>query len=292
MQWLNAHHVHSPITRHALVVLESIDAVDLAFDTFVCSLLDGEVDTSGYPEYNAIVGGVAAHWDEATGDMICRAVVGWGGKGVRGDTDRIGAKLLGGILSNILASQYALGLTADRAAGARPPAAAGSSARTAGSPPRTSGPSTARSAACACSAAERRPRDAHLRLRVRGVPPAVRGDPRRPRRRPDDVPAVRQGPGPKGDHRRRPSTTRAPAGPRRNAARRVGSGASKSGGGRLGLRRRLEERRGRVVRRRRIGLDDQEVGSGSSESSAGSSGSGASKKTEKPTESGASKTSD
>jgi len=111
MQWLNAHHIHSPITRHALFVLESLDAVDLAFDTFVCTLLDGEVDTSGYPEYNAIVGGVAAHWDEATGDMICRAVVGWGGKGVRGDTDRIGAKMLGGILSNILASQHALGLT-------------------------------------------------------------------------------------------------------------------------------------------------------------------------------------
>ena len=37
MQWLNAHHVHSPITRHALVVLESIDAVDLAFDTFACA---------------------------------------------------------------------------------------------------------------------------------------------------------------------------------------------------------------------------------------------------------------
>ncbi len=112
MQWLNAHHVHSPITRHALVVLESIDAVDLAFDTFVCSMLDGEVDTSGYPEYNAIVGGVAAHWDEATGDMICRAVVGWGGRGVRGDTDRIGTKLLGGILSNILANQHSMGLTA------------------------------------------------------------------------------------------------------------------------------------------------------------------------------------
>ena len=112
MQWLNAHHAHSPITRHALMVLESIDAVDLAFDTFVCALLDGEVDTSGYPEYNAIIGGVAAHWDEATGDMICRAVVGWGGKGVRGDTDRIGTKLLSGVLSNILASQYALGLTA------------------------------------------------------------------------------------------------------------------------------------------------------------------------------------
>ncbi len=111
MQWLNAHHARSPITRHALVVLESIDAIDLAFDTFVCALLDGEVDTSGYPEYNAIIGGVAAHWDEATGDMICRAVVGWGGKGVRGDTDRNGAKLLGGLLNNVLASQYALGLT-------------------------------------------------------------------------------------------------------------------------------------------------------------------------------------
>jgi hypothetical protein len=112
MQWLNAHHVLSPITRHALVVLESIDAIDLAFDTFVCSLLDGEVDTSGYPEYNAVVGGVAAHWDEATGDMICRAVVGWGGRGVRGDTDRIGAKLLAGLLTNILANQNAMGLTA------------------------------------------------------------------------------------------------------------------------------------------------------------------------------------
>ena len=59
MQWLNAHHALSPIGRHALVVLETIDAVDLAFDTFVSSLLDGETDTSGYPEYNAIVGGVA-----------------------------------------------------------------------------------------------------------------------------------------------------------------------------------------------------------------------------------------
>jgi hypothetical protein len=112
MQWLNAHHVHSPITRHGLVVLESIDAIDLAFDTFACALLDGEVDTSGYPEYNAVVGGVASHWDEATGDMICRAVVGWGGKGVRGDTDRIGAKLLASILMNVLANQHALGLTA------------------------------------------------------------------------------------------------------------------------------------------------------------------------------------
>ena len=98
MQWLNAHHIHSPITRHALVVLESIDAIDLAFDTFVGALLDGEVDTSGYPEYSAVVGGVASHWDEGTGDMIVRAVVGWGGKGVRGDTDRIGARLLAGHL--------------------------------------------------------------------------------------------------------------------------------------------------------------------------------------------------
>ncbi len=89
MQWLNAHHVHSPVTRHALVVLESIDAIDLAFDT-----------------------GVASHWDESNGDMVVRAVVGWGGKGVRGDTDRIGARLVSGLLTNLLANQYSLGLTA------------------------------------------------------------------------------------------------------------------------------------------------------------------------------------
>ena len=112
MQWLNAHHVHSPVTRHALVVLETIDAIDLAFDTFVCSLLEGETDTSGYPEYNAIIGGVASHWDEATGDMIVRAVVGWGGRGVRGDSDRNGSRLLASLLSNVLASQFSLGLTA------------------------------------------------------------------------------------------------------------------------------------------------------------------------------------
>jgi hypothetical protein len=110
MQWLNAHHQLSPVTRHALLVLESLDAVDLAFDTFACTLLDGETDTSGYPDYNAVVGGVAAHWDEATGDLIVRAVVGWGGRGVRGDTDRIGQRLLGGILSNVLASKGAMGL--------------------------------------------------------------------------------------------------------------------------------------------------------------------------------------
>jgi hypothetical protein len=112
MQWLNAHHANAPITRHALVVLESIDAIDLAFDTFVCGLLDGETDTSGYPEYSAIVGGIASHWDEANGDLVLRAVVGWGGRGVRGDTDRTGARILGGMLTNIMANQYSMGLTA------------------------------------------------------------------------------------------------------------------------------------------------------------------------------------
>jgi hypothetical protein len=110
MQWVNAHHGHGPITRHAIYVLESIDAIDLAFDTLAVALLDGEVDTSGYPEYSAIAGGVASHWDEGTGDMLVRAVVGWGGRGVRGDTDRIGARILAGLFQNILANQYALGV--------------------------------------------------------------------------------------------------------------------------------------------------------------------------------------
>jgi hypothetical protein len=111
-QWLVARGALSPVARHALAVLEWLDAIDPAFDTIACGLLDGEVDTAGYPDYSAIVGGVASHWDEATGDMIVRAVVGWGGRGVRGDTDRIASKILGNLLTNILANQHALGLTA------------------------------------------------------------------------------------------------------------------------------------------------------------------------------------
>jgi hypothetical protein len=110
MQWLNAHHDLSPVTLHSLMILETLDAIDLAFDTFACALLDGETDTSGYPLYNAITGGAASHWDEATGELIVRAVVGWGGKGVRGDTERTAGRILSGIFSNILASNYALGL--------------------------------------------------------------------------------------------------------------------------------------------------------------------------------------
>jgi hypothetical protein len=112
IEWLRAHGENSPITRHALYVLESLDAIDPAYDTFACALLDGELDTSGYPEYAAVVGGVAAHWDEATGDLIVRAVVGWGGRGARGDTDRIAGRLLGRLLGNVLESGASLGLAA------------------------------------------------------------------------------------------------------------------------------------------------------------------------------------
>jgi hypothetical protein len=110
-QWIEARASLNPISRHALLVLESLDALDLAYDTFAVALLDGTVDTSGYPEYSAIVGGVASHWDESTGDLICRAVVGWGGRGAKGDTDRTAGRILSEILSAILSSSYALEMT-------------------------------------------------------------------------------------------------------------------------------------------------------------------------------------
>ena len=122
-EWLRAHGASSPITRHALWVLETLDAIDQAYDTFACALLDGELDTGGYPEYAAVVGGVAAHWDESTGDLIVRGVVGWGGRGARGDTDRIAARLLGRLLNSILESGDSLGLTGVERPGA-PPAGA------------------------------------------------------------------------------------------------------------------------------------------------------------------------
>ncbi|MEP6470159.1 MAG: hypothetical protein ABJC24_10345 [Chloroflexota bacterium] len=108
-QWVLARSELGPIGRHGLYVLESTDALDMSVDTFFCALLHGDVDTSGYPEYNAIVGGLASHWDELSGELIVRAVLGWGGKGQRGDTDRIGQKMLSSLYQQVIASGYSLG---------------------------------------------------------------------------------------------------------------------------------------------------------------------------------------
>jgi hypothetical protein len=108
-QWVLARRELGPIGRHGLYVLESTDALDMSVDTFFCALLHGDVDTSGYPEYNAIVGGLASHWDELSGELIVRAVLGWGGKGQRGDTDRIGQKMLSSLYQQVIASGFSLG---------------------------------------------------------------------------------------------------------------------------------------------------------------------------------------
>ncbi|HET6744567.1 MAG TPA: hypothetical protein VFH90_01795 [Candidatus Limnocylindria bacterium] len=108
-QWVLARRELGPIGRHGLYVLESTDALDMTVDTFFCALLHGETDTSGYPDYAAIVGGLASHWDELSGELIVRAVVGWGGKGQRGDTDRIGQKMVSSLYQQVIASGYSLG---------------------------------------------------------------------------------------------------------------------------------------------------------------------------------------
>jgi len=108
-QWVLARRDVSPIGRHGLYLLELTDALDMTVDTFFCGLLHGDPDTSGYPEYNAIVGGLASHWDELSGELIVRAVIGWGGKGMRGDTERIGQKLLSSLYQQVVASGYSLG---------------------------------------------------------------------------------------------------------------------------------------------------------------------------------------
>ncbi len=55
-QWLNAHHHRSPVTRHGLMVLESLDAVDPAYESIAMCLLDGNLDSGGYPDYTGVVG--------------------------------------------------------------------------------------------------------------------------------------------------------------------------------------------------------------------------------------------
>ena len=113
-QWVLARRDLGPIARHALYVLEMTDALDMTVDTFFSGLLHGETDTSGYPDYHAVVGGLASHFDELSGELIVRSVVGWGGKGQRGDTERIGQRLLSSLYQQVLASGYSLG-TADHA---------------------------------------------------------------------------------------------------------------------------------------------------------------------------------
>ena len=109
-QWLNAHHHRSPITRYALTIFETLDAVDLAYESAAITLIDGTLDSGGFPDYTGILGAVVAYWDEVTGDQMVRALVGWGGKGVRGDTERTATRTLGSMLVSIVASRGALEL--------------------------------------------------------------------------------------------------------------------------------------------------------------------------------------
>lgn len=108
-QWITVRSMASPIAHHTLYVLESTDAVDMTVDTLATALLHGQTDTSGYPDYNAIVGGLASHWDELSGDLIVRAVVGWGGRGQRGDTERHGTRLMSALYQQVRATGHSLG---------------------------------------------------------------------------------------------------------------------------------------------------------------------------------------
>jgi len=108
-QWIVARRNLSPIARHAVYVLEQTDAVDMTVDTLACGLLQGELDTAGYPDYAAVVGGLASHFDEVSGDLVVRAVVGWGGKGQRGDTERIGQRVLSSLHQQVLSSGFVRG---------------------------------------------------------------------------------------------------------------------------------------------------------------------------------------
>jgi hypothetical protein len=110
MAWINARYNLDPLTRHALYLFESVDAIDPAYESLAVGLLHGDIDASGLPRYDAILGGLVSYWDETTGELIVRPVVGWGGAGTRSDIDRNAQKLLARLLAAVLASQDAVGL--------------------------------------------------------------------------------------------------------------------------------------------------------------------------------------
>ena len=113
MQWVSAYAELDPISRQAIMILETVDALDASVDTLACGLLAGELDTTGYPLFDAVVGGVAAHWDESSGDLIVRGIVGWGGRGVRGDTERTASRLLNGLVNSLQMAAGAGPVTAE-----------------------------------------------------------------------------------------------------------------------------------------------------------------------------------
>jgi hypothetical protein len=104
-QWINAHRALSPVGLHALFILESLDAIDLAYETFAIALLHGDVDGEGFPRYDALVGGPVSYWDEASGDLIARMIVAWGGEGARSDIERTARRLIAKLVTNLMASQ-------------------------------------------------------------------------------------------------------------------------------------------------------------------------------------------
>jgi len=110
MAWINARYTLNPLTRHALYLFESVDAIDPAYETLCVGLLHGDVDSAGLPRYDAILGGLVSYWDETSGELIVRPVVGWGGAGTRSDIDRNAQKILTKLLAAMLASQGALGI--------------------------------------------------------------------------------------------------------------------------------------------------------------------------------------
>jgi len=122
LQWINAHHGRSALARQSLFVFESLDVIDLAYETFALALLHGELDGEGFPRFDAIFGGPVSYWDEASGDLVVRFLLGWGGEGTRGDTQRIAQRLLARLMGNLLATHDATELGAV----ARPVAVSGS----------------------------------------------------------------------------------------------------------------------------------------------------------------------
>jgi hypothetical protein len=107
LQWINAHHGRSEIGRHAIYILEVLDVIDLAYESFAVALLSGVLDGEGFPRFDAIVGGPISFWDESSGDLIVRMALCWGGEGTKGDTQRMAQRLLARLMSNLLASQGA-----------------------------------------------------------------------------------------------------------------------------------------------------------------------------------------
>ena len=107
LQWINAHHGRSPLGRHALYIFETARRGRPGLRDVRRRAAHGESMARVSRASTRSFGGPGQLLGRGKGDLVVRMLLGWGGEGVRGDTQRIAQRLMARLMGNLLASHDA-----------------------------------------------------------------------------------------------------------------------------------------------------------------------------------------